>query len=102
MNEVETMWRDKPDEEVGEAARQLCDYTEEGERIIRAELLRRGMADPPPTRRPAHDSDSPAARPALEVTPSRPVTVWALALLAAFFMPWVQLLGVGMSGSLLS
>jgi hypothetical protein len=32
MNDAEALWRGKTDEEVADAARQLSDYTEEGER----------------------------------------------------------------------
>jgi len=42
----EQMWREKPDEEVLAAAGNLADYTDEGERIIRAELRRRGLPEP--------------------------------------------------------
>jgi hypothetical protein len=52
-------WRVMPDDRVADAAKHLSDYTEEGERIIRAELRRRGMADPPTTERPIEESSSP-------------------------------------------
>ena len=60
MNDAEAFWRRKTDEEVADAARQLSDYTEEGERIIRGELRRRGIAEPPPTARPIDEWSSPA------------------------------------------
>jgi len=46
MQDGEQVWRSKTDDEVVEAARVLSDYTEEGERIIRAELRRRGLPEP--------------------------------------------------------
>lgn len=46
MQNGEQVWRSKTDDEVVEAARVLADYTEEGERIIRAELRRRGLPEP--------------------------------------------------------
>jgi hypothetical protein len=61
MTDAEAHWRRKSDEEVADAARQLSDYTEEGERIIREELRRRGMAEPPPTERPIDEWRSPVA-----------------------------------------
>jgi len=58
MNDAEALWRGKTDEEVADAARQLSDYTEEGERIMRGELRRRGMAEAPPTERPIDEWSS--------------------------------------------
>jgi hypothetical protein len=52
MSDSDSIWRGKTDDQVADAARQLSGYTEEGERIIRGELRRRGMAEPPPTHRP--------------------------------------------------
>lgn len=46
MQDAEQVWRSKTDDEVVEAGHVLADYTEEGERIIRAELRRRGLAEP--------------------------------------------------------
>jgi hypothetical protein len=43
----EQIWRDKPDEDLVEAGERLFEFTAEGERIIRAELRRRGLPDPP-------------------------------------------------------
>jgi hypothetical protein len=48
MAEPRDLWRAKTDEELIEASQELSEYTEEGERIIRAELRRRGLAVPPP------------------------------------------------------
>jgi hypothetical protein len=49
MSDEEKVWRGKTDEEVLAAARRLADYTEEGERAIRAEIQRRGLDESPPT-----------------------------------------------------
>ena len=43
----EQIWREKPDEDLVEAGERLSEFTAEGERIIRAELRRRGLPDPP-------------------------------------------------------
>jgi hypothetical protein len=43
----EQIWREKSDEDLVEAGERLSEFTSEGERIIRAELRRRGLADPP-------------------------------------------------------
>ena len=45
--DAEQIWREKPDEDLVEAGEHLSGYTAEGERIIRAELRRRGLPDPP-------------------------------------------------------
>jgi len=49
MSDVEKVWGGKADDEVLAAARRLAEYTEGGERVIRAELRRRGFDEPPPT-----------------------------------------------------
>jgi len=59
MSDAEATWRGKTDDQIADAARHLGDYTEEGERAIRDELRRRGMADPSPTQRPIDESKSP-------------------------------------------
>lgn len=41
MGDAEDIWRAKTDEELLEAGEELSEYTEDGERIIRAELHRR-------------------------------------------------------------
>jgi hypothetical protein len=48
MNDARAIWRGKSDDDVAAAAEALSDYTEEGEQIIRAELRRRGLVQPPP------------------------------------------------------
>ena|ERR1035437_1090512 len=58
MSDAEAMWSGKTDDQVTDAAIHLSDYTEDGERIIRAELRRRGMPDPSPTQR-LIESNSP-------------------------------------------
>lgn len=44
----EDIWREKPDEDLIDAASRLSEFTPEGEQTIRAELRRRGLSDPPP------------------------------------------------------
>src|SRR5689334_6710201 len=44
----EQIWREKSDEDLVEAGERLFEFTVEGEQIIRAELRRRGLPDPPP------------------------------------------------------
>jgi hypothetical protein len=44
---AEDVWREKPDEDLIEAGRRLSEFTPQGEQIIRAELRRRGLPDPP-------------------------------------------------------
>ncbi len=46
MRDAERIWREKSDEDLIEAAGELDQFTEEGRRIIRAELKRRGLEDP--------------------------------------------------------
>lgn len=48
MTDAEQIWQSKSDEELFDAAATLADFTEEGEDLIRAELRRRGLAEPPP------------------------------------------------------
>src|ERR1700730_13739513 len=48
MSESEEIWRAKADDELLEAREDLSEYTEEGERVIRAELQRRGLPKPDP------------------------------------------------------
>jgi hypothetical protein len=48
MNEAERIWRSKADDEVVEASTCLDEFTQEGERVIRAELRRRALSEPPP------------------------------------------------------
>jgi hypothetical protein len=44
--ELEDLWRAKSDDELLEAAAQLGEYTPDGQKVIRAELMRRGFEDP--------------------------------------------------------
>lgn len=44
---LEEFWRQKSDQELKVAAQELTDYTEEAEQVIRAEIRRRGMPEPP-------------------------------------------------------
>lgn len=48
MANADEIWAAKSDEELLEAARDLGEYTEEGERVIRAELRRRRLPPPDP------------------------------------------------------
>jgi len=48
MTDAEGIWADKTDDELLEAGAELSEYTEDGERIIRAELQRRGLPAPDP------------------------------------------------------
>ena len=43
----EQIWREKSDDDLVEAGERLFEFTADGERIIRAELRRRGLPDPP-------------------------------------------------------
>ena len=47
MSDAESVWRRKTDDELAAAAQHLEDYTEDGRRVVRAELERRGLAAPP-------------------------------------------------------
>ena len=46
MTDAERIWREKSDDDLLTAAAELSTYTEEGQRIIREELRRRGLEDP--------------------------------------------------------
>ena len=46
MTDAERIWREKCDDDLLTAAAELVTYTEEGQRVIRAELRRRGFEDP--------------------------------------------------------
>ena len=68
MTEAERIWREKSDDDLLEAAAELHEYTEDGKRIIRAEMRRRGLEDPveqsefiapDPGTKPAEDEDDP-------------------------------------------
>jgi hypothetical protein len=48
MADADDIWAAKSDEELLEATRELDEYTEEGERVIRAELQRRQLPPPDP------------------------------------------------------
>jgi len=49
MENAEEIWAAKSDDDLLEASGELFEYTEEGERIIRAELQRRGLPEPDPS-----------------------------------------------------
>ena len=65
VTEAERIWRSKSDDDVIDAAGELSTYTEEGQRVIRAELRRRGLEDP-------HDQARFTAA-ALGVAPAEPL-----------------------------
>lgn len=44
---IEEIWRKKNDKQIEIAAREIADYSEKVQQIIRAEILRRGMLQPP-------------------------------------------------------
>jgi hypothetical protein len=46
MDDATRIWREKSDDDLIEAAAELDQFTEEGQRIIRAELKRRHLEDP--------------------------------------------------------
>jgi hypothetical protein len=48
MEDAEAIWAEKSDEELLEASRELAEYTEAGEHIIRAEIRRRRLPEPDP------------------------------------------------------
>ena len=48
MDDAGALWAAKSDDDLLEAANELFDYTEAGERVIRAELRRRGLPEPAP------------------------------------------------------
>ena len=63
MTDLETLWHEKSDEEVMEAGARLGEYTLEGQGVIRAELLRRGLrpAQPQPSFLEGDGSGTPDA-----------------------------------------
>lgn len=63
MTDTEKIWQTKSDEQLTRASNELADYTHEAERVIRAELKRRGLPEPPPAHRPVEmkRSAEPAA-----------------------------------------
>jgi hypothetical protein len=48
VNEMERIWREKTDGQLLDAASALGEYTEEGRRVILAEMARRGLEPPEP------------------------------------------------------
>ena len=48
---LEELWRQKSDHRLEVAAKELSNYTEEAEQVIRAEIRRRGMPEPPISKR---------------------------------------------------
>ncbi len=64
MSDIDRIWSEKSDEDLLEAAAHLDDFTEEGQRVVREELKRRGMEDPVEQ---AGETDAPAGADAGEV-----------------------------------
>lgn len=52
MTEAERIWREKSDQELLDAATELEEFTEEGQRVILAEIDRRGLELPDDVREP--------------------------------------------------
>jgi hypothetical protein len=55
MMSLEKVWQRKSDRALERAAKELANYNAVTEQVIRAELQRRGMPNPPPFLRIAHD-----------------------------------------------
>jgi hypothetical protein len=51
---LEELWRQKSDRELEVAVEEIAEYTEEAEQVIRAEIRRRGLPEPPMFIRNAH------------------------------------------------
>jgi hypothetical protein len=47
MSNLETLWREKTDDELIEGMKDIGDYTDSAQRIIRQEFQRRGLSLPP-------------------------------------------------------
>ena len=58
----EEIWRRKTDEEVAAAGAVLAEYSEHGEAVIRAEMRRRGIPEPPPSARKSPHAANPFGR----------------------------------------
>lgn len=52
MTEAERIWREKSDQDLLEGATELGEFTEEGQRVILAEIERRGLDLPDEAREP--------------------------------------------------
>ena len=57
---VEEVWRRRSDDELVEAAQRLEEYTDEGRKVIQAELLRRGISGLAQGRRSSRRQEVPA------------------------------------------
>lgn len=61
---LQKFWRQKSDEDLARAAQSLHDYTAEAEQVIRAEIRRRKLTEPPPVQREIQkQSQLPKLRP---------------------------------------
>ena len=67
----EAIWRRKTDEEVAATGAVLAEYSEHGEAVIRAEMRRRGIPEPPPSARESPHVANPFGRldPTIPVRP---------------------------------
>jgi hypothetical protein len=60
MTDLEELWRSRTDEQLLEAFSALEEYSEQGQRVIHAEFVRRGLAEP--TKKPITFQDALAVR----------------------------------------
>ena len=72
MTDLERIWRSKSDEALLEAARSLDDFTDEGRRVVLAELEKRGLDVAGPES--GEGDDTPDEVPAGEALPDDPLT----------------------------
>ena len=58
VTDIEHVWRNKTDDEVLDGVRNLPEYTEEAAQVIRAEMQRRGLSEPPVGAVPTRDKET--------------------------------------------
>jgi hypothetical protein len=73
MTDLERIWRERNDPLLLEAAENLDDYTEEGRRVILAEIARRGLKMPRAEQGEEEPPDGPAPAAAAPVLEDLPV-----------------------------
>ena len=74
----EDIWRKKNDQELEIAAKRIADYVEEAQQVIRDEIRRRGMPDPPMAETIRHPSQmSPQPQNLVEIE-LRPNQIWRI------------------------
>jgi hypothetical protein len=71
---TEEIWRCKTNDQVAAAAQTIDEYTAEGQRVILAEMQRRGIPEPVPPGRP--DEHSRTVKEAATATKSRWNWLW--------------------------